>query len=266
MDYLENIKKFDIVDKSGQRVPFEVNKFQRKFLEDMQGKDIILKCRQIGFTSLILAMFTIDFLTKENSRSVCISHNSQSAQKLLDRVKFYIKSLEEKGLVVDLKYNSRSELVNASQNSSFYIGQSGSKAFGRGDTLTNLHLSEFAFYPDPENLLSSVLQAVVPDGRVVMETTANGVNYFKSFWDKSKAKQTTFTTHFYGNDFYSEEFLAEKKLELSEDKFKQEYPSNDLECFLNSGSLFFPRDALIEYLSRIKEPQESFETYYDLQI
>lgn len=264
MNYISALTKFDIVDKNGQVVPFRINSFQSKFLEQMTNKNIILKARQIGFSSLILGMFTLDFLVKENSRSVCISHDAASAQKLLDRVKFFIKSAEDKGLQVTLKYNSRNELVNSEKNSTFYIGQSGSKSFGRGDTLSNLHLSEFGFYQDQEKLLASVLQAVVPNGKVIIESTANGMNYFKQYWDRSKSSETGFKTHFFNNSFYSPEFLEQKRQELSPDLFKQEYPANDLEAFLSSGNPFFDREALIQYQKLTKEPIEIFNGYYDI--
>lgn len=266
MNYTKSLGKFNIVDKTGQVVAFEVNSFQQRYIDSMTTRDAILKVRQVGFSSLILGIFTLDFLLVENSRSVCISHDSQSAQKLLDRVKYFIKSAEEKGLEVNLKYNSRNELVNSDKNSSFYIGQAGSKSFGRGDTLNNLHLSEFAFYPNPEAMLGSVLQAVVPGGRVIIESTANGMNFYKTFWDKAKAGQNNFKPHFFDNSFYSKEFLEEKKQELGEELFKQEYPANDLEAFLSSGDLFFDKPSLSWYLSQIKEPISTFQSHYDLSI
>jgi hypothetical protein len=265
MNITASLSKFDIVDKNGQSIPFTINPFQQKFIDEMTGRDIILKARQIGYSSLILGLFTLDFILKENSRSVCISHDSPSAQRLLDRVKYFLKSAEEKGLELDLKYNSRSELVNGKKNSTFYIGASGSKSFGRGDTLTNLHLSEFAFYPDPEKLLASVLQAVVPDGRVIIESTANGLNFFHEFWDKSVNGESGFKAHFYGNDFYNAEFLAQKQNELGE-LYKQEYPTTALEAFLSSGNPFFDKEALDYYRQHVQEPIETFKGYYDLPI
>lgn len=266
MDYLSKLPKLDIVNKDGQTVSFTPNAYQQQYIENMTSRDVILKARQIGFSSLILALFTLDFLFIENSRSVCISHDSPSAQKLLDRVKFYIKSLEDKGLGINLKYNSRVELVNQDKNSSIYIGASGSKAFGRGDTINNLHLSEFAFYEDPEKLLSGVLQAVVPGGRVVIETTANGMNYFKTFWDKASTGANGFKPHFFDNSFYSKPFLDQKRMELGEEVFKQEYPSSDTEAFLSSGNPFFDRSALQAYLKTVIEPLNTYGSYHDLSI
>lgn len=265
MDYLKNIAKFDIIDKEGQRVPFILNEDQAIYLDASSHKDVLLKSRQIGFSSLILAIFTIDFLTIENSRSVCISHDAPSAQKLLDRVKFFMQSAADKGLVINFKINNRNELINADKNSTFYISSAGRPEAGRGDTINNLHLSEFAFYEEQEAMLASILQAVTPTGRVVIESTANGVgNYFHTFWEKSKNGESGFAPHFFDNSFYSPEFLEQKKKELGEELFKQEYPATELEAFLSSGNPFFDKDAMARYLEQIKEPIATFSTYYDL--
>lgn len=266
MDYKKNIAKFDIVNKEGQSVNFVLNAIQERLISGLTGRDIVLKARQIGCSSAILAMFTLDFLGQENSRSVCLSQDTQAAQRLLDRVKYFIKSAEDKGLAVNLKYNSRNEMVNDDKNSTFYIGQAGSKSFGRGDTLTNLHISEWAFFNDPEAFLASALQAVVPHGRVVIESTPNGTNYFKTFWDKSKKGETGFKTHFFDRTFYSQEFLDQKKKELGDQLFEQEYPANDLDCFLSSGNPFFDTEAMKYFLSNIKEPLQTFTGYYDLPL
>jgi hypothetical protein len=266
-DYKENIPRFDIVNKEGQTVPFKLNEPQLRLLDEMSQKNVILKVRQLGFSSLILAVFTLDFLLIENSRAVVLSHDGESAQKLLDRVKFFINSVKDKRLKVELRYNSRAEMVNADKNSSIYIGRAGSKSFGRGDTINNLHLSEWAYYEHPERLLASILQAVTPTkSKVFIESTANGMNYYKEFWDKSKAGLSGFKPHFFDNQFYSKAFLDEKRQELGEEMFKQEYPANDLEAFISSGNPFFDREALRHYLAIVKKPTEEYRTYHDLLI
>jgi len=265
LDYKSFLSRFDIVNKEGQAVPFNLNKEQTALVGNMTGKDVILKSRQIGFSSLILGIFGVDFLLVENSRGVVLSHDGESAQKLLDRLKFFITSAEHKGLDIKLRYNSRNEIVNDSKNSSVYIGKAGSKTFGRGDTINNLHLSELAWYLDPERLFASVLQAVVPSGKTFIETTANGMGWFKGFWDTSKAGETGFKTHFFDNSFYSEEFLNQKRKELG-DVFPQEYPATDTEAFISSGNPFFDKEAIKFYLGAVGKPIEEYKTYYDLLI
>ena len=44
---------YTIVNKNGVRVPFEPNATQLRLLDNLHGKDIILKARQLGITTLM---------------------------------------------------------------------------------------------------------------------------------------------------------------------------------------------------------------------
>lgn len=248
-----------IVNKTGEVTPFKLNRVQEQYLvKDSTGRDIVLKARQQGFSSLILARFTADFILKPNSQSVVVADNSDNAIALLERVKFYIKSFEEKNKVsVPLKYNSKYELSNEPMNSKYTVGTAENAEFGRSRTITNLHLSEVAFYRHLRKLLLGALQAVTPDGYVVMETTANGFNDFKAYWEETIAGKTGFKPLFYpACNFYDQDFLNTKRMELG-DAYVQEYPDTDIEAFIASGEMYFNNKALEWYLDRIKEVEPS---------
>jgi len=249
--------RLSIVDKSGELVDFIPNKIQLKYLEEGTGKDIILKARQQGFSSLILAIFTADFILKENSRSVIVADIADNAMELLDRVKLYLESYGEKtGAPIPLKYNSKYELYNETNRARYTIGTADKTDFGRSKTITNLHLSEFAFYRDAERLLAGVMQAVVPEGRVIIETTANGFNFFKNYWDDSERGETGFKPLFFkASEFYDPEFLAVKKRDLGR-LYVQEYPDNFLEAFVTSGESYFDKASLATYLQETSSAKE----------
>jgi hypothetical protein len=244
-----------IIDKKGNVVPFNLNPIQRRFIEVATGRDIILKARQQGFSSLILGSFAKDFIFKENSLSVVIADISDNSQDLLSRVKHFIKAYEEKNQTkIPLKYNSKYELQNAITNSRYIIGTAENTEFGRSKTITNLHMSEAAFYKHFRKLHASAGTALVPNGRFVIETTANGFNEFKEFWDESVLGETGFTPHFFpAEDFYSQEFLDEERKRLGR-LYEQEYPSSALEAFITSGELYFDQEALRAYLTQTREP------------
>lgn len=247
-------EELTIIDKTGKEVDFVLNPIQRKFVENAQGKDIILKARQQGFSSFILGAFTKDFLFTENSLSVVIADIADNAQDLLARVKHYIKAFEEKNNTkVPLKYNSKYELHNAFNNARYIIGTAENTEFGRSKTIKNLHMSEGAFYKHFRKLHASAGTALVPTGRFVVETTANGFNEFKEFWDESALGETGFTPHFFkASDFYSQEFLEQEKKRLGR-LFTQEYPESPEEAFITSGEQYFDQDALRELLSHTRE-------------
>lgn len=238
-----------IVDKNGNLVEFKPNTIQNRYLEIGSGKDIILKARQQGFSSLILAIFTADFLLRPNTRNVIVADISDNAMELLDRVKLYLESYSRRSNIpVKLKYNSKYELYNEIMKSRYSIGTADKSDFGRSKTITNLHMSEFAFYRDPQSILAGATQAVVPDGRAIIETTANGFNFFKDYWTRSELGETGFKPLFFkASDFYSQDVLEQKKRELGR-LFKQEYPETPMDAFVTSGESFFNKESLTQYL------------------
>lgn len=257
-NYLPFIQdNFRIIDKQGEEVPFIPNAVQERYAHEGSGHDIILKARQQGFSSFILAVFTTDFILKENSRSVIIADIEENAQELLDRVKQYIRSYEEiNNTKIPLKYNSKSELFNTQTNSRYTIGTAKATEFGRSKTITNLHLSEAAFYPNLGKILKGAGNAVVPNGRYILETTANGYNSFKELWDEAELGNKDFKPLFFkASDFYTQEELDRKRRQaITEADYLQEYPELPSDAFQTSGQCYFDLSALRAYSQRTKEP------------
>lgn len=246
-----------IIDKSGKEVPFELNAIQQRFVQEATGKDIILKGRQMGFSSFILGAFTKDFILKENSLSVVIADIADNAQDLLSRVKHYIKAFEETNKTkVPLKYNSKYELHNSYNNARYIIGTAENTEFGRSKTIHNLHMSEGAFYKHFSKLLAGAGTALTPEGRFVIETTANGFGEFKTFYNDSEMGNTDFKAHFFpSSEFYSKEFLEKEKKRLGR-LFDQEHPETAQTAFITSGDQYFERESLQMYLDKVIKPME----------
>lgn len=255
-DYKRFIEeRLKLVNKEGEYVPFKLNSIQDRYLEEATNKDIILKARQQGFSSEILGMFTGEFILRPNSRSIVVAHESDAAMELLERVKMYLRSYQEiTGVEVPLKYNSKYELYNEPMNTRYTIGTAKNVDFGRSKTITNLHLSEAAFYPNLTKMLASIENAVVPSGRVIIETTANGFNEFKTFWDESIMGLTGYNPLFFpASDFYDEEFLASKRKTQGR-LYYQEYPEDATGAFITSGSPYMDQEALKWFLENVREP------------
>ena len=235
-------KYFQIVDKQGKRVDFKLNRVQQRYLLfDMSCRDDILKARQEGLSTIIDSVLTQDFLTLPHSYNVIVADIEENATGLLDRVKIFLSSYEEKREVrIPLKYNSRFELYNEFMDSRFVIGTSKNVEFGRSKTITNLHLSELAFYANIEKMVAGAGQAVVDWGRIICETTANGFNDYKKF----RTADNGFKKIFYrASDFYDSLFLAKKRKELGR-LYDQEYPDKEAVAFLSTGDCFFDKDSL----------------------
>ena len=144
-------------------------------------------------------------------------------------------------------------LENAANGARYIIGSAENTEFGRSKTITNLHFSEAAFYKHFEKLLAGAGTALVPDGKFVIETTANGFNQFKTFYNESELGLTDFTAHFYpSQDFYPAEFLEKEKKRLGR-LFDQEHPSSPEIAFITSGETYFDVLAMRWYMENTRE-------------
>ncbi len=291
VDYRRFIEdNFMILDREEQTpVPFVLNPVQKRYYENMFGgenpacpkqegvREIILKARQQGFSSFILALFAVDFLTRPYSISICISHRKDSTELLFKKVRFYIESYLKKiaksqGVKYDqevmrqfFKSDNKGMIENATNHSMFYIGTAGSKVGGRGGSARNIHFSEAAFYQDTELITAKEIIVAtaqqVPQGKgmIFIESTANGEgNFYHSEWVRAENKESSYKPRFFGwQEFYTPAWVEEKRKEFPSDTlWKQEYPATAEEAFITSGSPYFDVEKLNEMLNKAPVPLE----------
>lgn len=278
-----------IIDKNRVKVPFILNPAQAKYYENRSQFDLILKARKQGFSSLIEAIWLHACLFQDNVRAVVLSHEMEATKRHFDRIRYYLETMgngDDLKFVVDLDEDSQKQLKFPQNNSSFWIGTAGSRAFGRGDDITHLHLSEVAHYQN-QDVLTSALEACVPNAYRVMETTANGVGEaFHRLWQEAKDEQSgsPWEAHFFSwfEDptnkaalptgvnirFTDQEKRMEKAYKLSDEQIywyrtkrasladkslmPQEYPCTDSEAFLSSGRHVFDMQKLDQMKERAK--------------
>lgn len=182
---------FHILNKDRVMVPFLLNPPQRKYYENLSHFDLILKARKEGFSSLIEAIFLHRCMFLENRRAVTMSHEMESTMRHFEKIRYYLKTmgLEDITFEFDMEKETGHQLTFKKTNSTYWIGTAGAKAFGRGDDITDLHLSEVAWYTNQE-MLTGVLEACVPNAYRVMETTGNGMETFYRLWKEAEARDT----------------------------------------------------------------------------
>lgn len=268
--------QFQIVDKESSLVPFVFNNVQEEYYrmliqdygQTLEGvREIVLKARQEGVSSMVLGLFTVDFLTMPNSVSICISHRKDSTDILFKKVKRYVESYcEKQGWDPKdiLETDNRKEMENKLNKAYFYIGTAGTKVGGRGGTARNLLLSESAFYPDTSILTArEIIEATaqqIPQGKgmIFVESTANGYgNYYQMEWERAVRGESTYKPRFFGwEKFYDEKWIMEKRKDFQDERiWKQEYPRTENEAFINSGNPFFDTEAMEWIMNNsIKDP------------
>ena len=262
-------ERFTIVDKgidgirAPMEVPFWVNAAQADFMNKMQQyrQLIILKARKMGFSSVALAIACRRFIHGKNEKCVSMSFDQTAAEKQLARAKHFLKSYERiTSVKIPFKYNSKNEMVmevtdpktGESYINALRVGTAKSASFGRGDDITFLHLTEVAFCDDVDALLAAVGEAILPNAHTVLETTANGFNSFKTFWDESMLNMRDFACLFYPPEWeYGVDYLAAKQKKLGK-LYMQEYPADPETAFVTSGDKYFQTDSLYHYLQQVK--------------
>ena len=187
---------FRVVNKEQVDVDFKLNAAQATIDNNFARRLLIPKARQEGVSTYFLARNTVRCLGVKNTRAVIISHDAESTERMLTKVKYYLETM--KGPKPLIKNSNRNEITFPKTNSVMYIGTAGSRTFGRGDTITDLHCSEVAYWPDPKRLMTGLLQAVPKaTGTISIESTGNGAgDWYHSQCIRAAKGQSTFKLMF----------------------------------------------------------------------
>jgi hypothetical protein len=172
---LNNLYK--IKDKNGHEIDFRLNPAQEHFFKNKHNKNVILKARQQGFTTLQCISFLDDCLFKRNLAAGIIAHNVEDAEDFFEsKIKFAYDKLDP-----SIKNTIRAEQDSAgklkfSNGSTIRVRTS-----FRSGTLQRLHISEFgkiaAEYPKKaKEIRTGAFNAVSLDQEITVESTAEGMS------------------------------------------------------------------------------------------
>ncbi len=163
-------------DDEGLVMPFIPNEHQLELFQTFHNRNIILKARQLGFTTAIAIYFLDCALFRKDVRAGMIAQTDDIAKSLFrDKVKFAYDNLPQALRdAMPLERDSASELLFSHNNSSIRVSTS-----MRSGTLQYLHVSEFgkicAKFPErAEEVVKGSIPAVAPSGIIFIESTAEG--------------------------------------------------------------------------------------------
>ena len=171
-----------ISDKSGAIVKFKFNKEQKQFFDEQHSRNIILKARQLGFTTY-KCIEQLDAAIFENAKCAMIAHSLHDAARLFrEKVKFAYDLLPDFIRTANPAKNDRSGELVFANGGSISVGTS-----FRGGTLAYLHVSEFgkicAKYPHKaQEIVTGAFEAVPLGANLTIESTAEGKSgYFYDY-------------------------------------------------------------------------------------
>ena len=266
---------YPIRNKKGQLVPFKLNIHQKKvnkqLIENIVNKDysplVVLKARQVGISTFFCIWFLDDVLFYEGRRAVIQSQKQETMRDIFDICRTALNFMPNiKGIIEKEKsdINHKEGKISIPNSGSFIE----SKLEVRSTAVNMIHFSEYAF-TDLKRITASV-GSLSPECIKVYESTPYGLNHFYDFYKEQKNKnpKNVFFIPWFDHpeyevkdispitDYTKEELRLKNEYNVSDNKlefrrrkiqemkfldsehltFNQEYPENDEECFLLSGS------------------------------
>ncbi|MEK5376572.1 DNA packaging protein [Paenibacillus sp. FSL P2-0173] len=210
-----------IKTKSGRIMPLTLNDAQRTFVREVfrqieAGKPvriIILKARQMGFSTVTEALIYYFTSLQEAKNAFIVAQSSDASSNLYDMFQFYyekvpaiIKPMSRKNNAKKLTFENPTirtadRRKNPGLKSKITVQTAESRVLARSDTIHYLHASEVAFWPAKKKKkhLLSLLAALSkePGSLGVIESTANGMEEFKKMWDAAVKGESDFTPLFF---------------------------------------------------------------------
>ncbi len=203
---------YKIINKLGSIVTFKENTLQRIVNEHPAPLKMILKARQIGFsTSRILRMLD-HTIWNRNQTTVIMAHEVDSITKLFRIVYRALKFMDPQiKPIIDKGGGSRHEYFFPEVNSRIYCDLE-----SRSDTIHKLHVSEIGLMKNDDRVRAT-LDAVPITGEVTYESTPKGINHFYEMWNDPTRHEAKFFFPWYMHPEYKLD--APRDLTLTENEF-----------------------------------------------
>lgn len=236
-----------IVDR-GKLVPFHMRPAQLRLWEELRRqreaglpmRAIILKARKLGFSTFAQGLLVQRTTLKRLHRSITVAHNQTTAGAIVEMAELMYGALPD---VEDPELTLRPPIANRRRlkeirfgapdrftrfnerefgtgHSSLMVDTAREFEAGRGHTFGSVHGSEVGFWPDLKRKLTALINAVPSDDidtLILLESTANGHNEFKSLWDAASGGENDFYPFFAGwheDPRYRRPFLGHARQEF----------------------------------------------------
>ena len=248
--------------------------WQRELVDEIMGNGatLILKARQLGATWVVAAVALWYMLYRPGSYCLLFSYTEAEAKEIIARVWTMYQSLPELlrrhvQVVTPERTEEPSEWIrvrHANGHLARIRALPATKKHGRGANATMIAMDECAHQDYAKQIYTSSNPAIARGGKLVIVSTANGVgnvekeegNWFYILWATRKQRQLHF--RFLPWNLHPErdrDWYERVAMRLPEQQRNQEYPLNENDAFILSGSLFFDRPALAYYAGKIARPE-----------
>lgn len=289
----------NIRTKAGGIAPFHCDSWwseQRRFEQERTGRDLVVKPRQVGFSTLELARDLHHALIVEGAQVLVVVHDAGLKEQLYLTTRMMAEALKAIGLLPKTRYSTKTELVFEKTGAAVRIVEAGeteraASKKGRSGTVHRLHATEVAFWGAAGETMTAILGSLTPDAEVVVESTPNGAGgLFYEDVQAARAGRSDYKLHFFpwyehegyrttpkpGFDRFPRDQWEEKlrgagcddsqiawwRSKVDDPKFGleqalQEYPIDLDTCFRSPGRRFIEAGYLDAIAGLVREPKET---------
>jgi len=184
-------------------VRMRLNDIQLHLLENLTGRDVIIKSRRQGLSTFFRALYFASAVVNSGRNMRIVPHDPDTEAQFRADLRSMYENLPPH-LKPDTKYFSES-LIEFQDTAKGVINsrittasvQPGHEGKGRGQTITDLHLTEPPFWRgDAKKAATSLLEAA-SGGRVAVESTAFGIDWTHAVYQQGKKGEAGWTSFFF---------------------------------------------------------------------
>lgn len=188
-----------IKDKDGNKVRFSPNVAQIEYYKESHQNDVILKARQLGFTTWKMIHDLDSCLFKKNFSAGCIAHSDKDSKDIYrNKIRFAYRSVSPAVIAMLAKIGYRFPVPTNDKDNGYVFSNGSSIGVStsyRGGTLQSLHISEFGKickkYPEKaREIVTGAFNSVGKNSTKTIESTAEGKQgYFFEYCTEAEKRQ-----------------------------------------------------------------------------
>ena len=235
---------------------FDLFPFQEQTLQSFidNDKNIILKSRQMGISTLVSAYALWLMLFHTDKSVVVISRTQEATKDIITKVRFSNDHLPS-WLKIPLTEDNRLSL--RFKNGSQIKAVSSAAGSARGNASSLLILDECAHIPDAHEVWVAANATTSTGGKSIILSTPNGVgDFFHKMWTDAESGENGFVTVKLPWDLHPERDLTWREQAGKEQGDKRK-AAQEFDCnFSTSGNTVLQPETLTAYHKILKEPIE----------
>jgi len=173
--------------------PIVLYPYQKRFLKDQSDRRIVLKARQVGF-STTLAIESVVRIINPSKTVLLVSVSDRQSQELMDKVNYFLRQLRTTDILLpdgdkispfELRRETKTEKIF--ETDSRIISLPNSPQTVCGYTADYGYIDEFAKFDKDQDMMNAIEPSLSRGGKLTLNSTPFGKRgVFYNIWEKAE--------------------------------------------------------------------------------